>query len=398
MRAPPEPGGLPARGLSGPVVRRRVAELCAADHAYGDGTVFNSLCSAPLPLAAEVFRDRLEANAGDNRVFPGVHRAERRVTRMLGALMGEPRAAGGIVSGGTEANFLALAAAVRAFRARRPGVRPEVVAGQGVHFSFEKAAALLDVRLVRARLDARYRADVADLRLRVGDRTALVVATAGSSETGAVDDVPALAEVALRAGVPLHVDAATGGFLVPFARALGHDLPDVGFGVPGVSSITLDPHKYGGAPLPAGCLLFRDDSRLSPLRVRSHYRGTHDHWTLLGTRPGAAVLATYAALLSMGHAGYLRQAAELFARRDAFTAFLRDRGHALAFEPELTVVGIRAPEDALERLEARGVLASRSRRHPFLRVVVHRHHGAAELERFAALLDEALRERRRSCA
>jgi tyrosine decarboxylase MnfA len=379
-------------------VRRRVAGLRAGDHAYADGTVFNSLCSAPLPVAADVFATHLETNTGDNRIFPGVWEAERRVTAILGELLGEPGAVGGVVSGGTEANFLALAAAVRAFRARRPGARPELLAGGSIHFSFEKAAALLGVRLTRARLDARFRVDPADLRRRVGERTALIVATAGSSECGAVDDVPALAEVAAHAGVPLHVDAATGGFLVPFARELGHDLPEIGFGLPGVASITVDPHKYGGAPIPAGALLFRDCALFSRLRSESHYRGTHDHWTLLGTRPGAGVLAVYAALLSMGREGYLRQAAELLARRDRFVELLRRRGYALAFPPDLTVVGIDAPDGALAHLEGLGVIASRSRRHSFLRVVVHRHLDDAALERLVDLLDACPRQRRRSCA
>ena len=361
------------QGLGPDAVRRELEALCARDHAYADGTVFNSICSEPLPLAAETFTRYLSTNLGDNRIFPSLPEAERRITAMLGELLGHPKAHGVAVSGGTEANLLAVSAALRGF-SRQAG-RPQVLVPESAHFSLEKVALLLDVELVRARLDRRYRVDVDDLRGKLSPRTVLLVATAGTSECGAVDDVPAVAEVARQAGLPLHVDAATGGFLIPFARELGHPLPAFDFSVPGVTSITVDPHKYGMAPIPCGWLLTREPTWLERLRCDSHYQGTRAHHGLLGTRPGAGVLATYAALRSLGRIGYRALAAELFSRRTHLLRRLEERGLVLEFAPELTVVGVRLPEPEaiMARLEAQGLLVSVSRRYRFLRIVLHHH-------------------------
>lgn len=376
-------------GRSHDEVLQELSALCAGDHAYLDGTVFNSICSEPLPIASEVFSKYLATNLGDNRIFPGLKQVEARVTAQLGELLGHPSACGMLVSGGTEANLLALVAALRGFQTWRPGVaRPQVLVPQSVHFSFEKLAAILDIELVRARLDSRYRVDVADLRDKVGDRTALIVATAGTSECGAVDDVAAIADIASREGIHLHVDAATGGFLIPFARELGHALPAFDFSVPGVCSITVDPHKYGGVPPPAGYLLFRDPEALARLDFASHYQGTFNHASLLGTRPGASVLAVYAALRHLGREGYRRLAAELFEKRDYLVELLAREGYALEYPPELTIVGVRvdSPGAVLARLEGQGLIASVSKRHQFLRLVVQRHLQRRDLERFVQSL------------
>lgn len=385
-------------GLGEAAVRDELDRLCARDHSYAGGTIFNSICSEPLPLAAEVFARHLSANSGDSRIFPGLHEAERRVTAMLGDLLGDADAHGVAVSGGTEANLLAVAAALRG-RPRRAG-RPQLLVPESAHFSLEKVAALLDCELVCARLDARYRVDIDDMRRKISTRTALVVVTAGTSECGAVDDVPAAAQIAREAGLPLHVDAATGGFLIPFARELGYTLPAFDLSVPGVTSMAVDPHKYGQAPIPCGWLLVRERSWIERLRSESHYQGTRAHYGLLGTRPGASVLAAYAALRAMGRAGYRAMVAELFAMRAWLLERLAGAGLRLAFEPELTVVGVQSaePEAVLARLEADGLLASVARRHGFLRLVLHRHLRREHLDVLVRSLSPRLGQEVTPCA
>ena len=224
--------------------------------------------------------------------------AERQVTAMLGELLGHPQAAGCATSGGKEANLLALLAALGATRTRGRGLRsccqraPTTRSASSRRFcpssSCERAST------------AGYRVDVDDVRRKLTGDTALIVVTAGTSECGAVDDGRAVATLAAAAGIALHVDAATGGYLIPFARELGRPVGAFDFALPGVSSITLDPHKYSYAPIPAGHVLFCNPDALERLRFASHYRGTRDQSTLLGTRPGAGLLATYAALPHLG--------------------------------------------------------------------------------------------------
>jgi tyrosine decarboxylase/aspartate 1-decarboxylase len=392
------PGRLPEAGIARALLEAELAELCARDHGYGRESVFNSISSAPLPIAAAVYRRFLDRNLGDPRIFPGPAEAERRVGEMLADLLGCPPAGGCLTSGGTEANLLAMSLALDDYRARGGDpARAAILAPETVHFSFDKIARLLRMRLLRTPLDGRLRGDVPALVRRAGAETAAIVVSAGASETGAVDDVAAAAAEAERRGIYLHVDAATGGFLLPFAPAALYDGPRVDFAAPGVRSVTVDPHKYGYAPIPAGYLLLRRAEDERQLHVASHYAGTHDHRTLLGTRPGAAALAVYAALRSLGRAGYRSIVADLFSRRAHLLRLLADAGFTLAAAPDLTVVAVRVGGSLrmLAALEAEGLLASVSRRFDFLRIVVQRHTTRPALARLVAAMarHERLRER-----
>jgi tyrosine decarboxylase/aspartate 1-decarboxylase len=381
----------PEHGQSRAAVKRQIEALCAADHSYHDGSVFNSISTQPLPVSEEVFSRYLAANMGDNRIFPSLHEVEGRITAMLGELLGHRSAQGVAVSGGTEANLLAIVAALGRFR-RHNKCKPQILAPQSVHFSVEKIARILDVELAKANLDSQYRVDVDLLKRRVCERTAVVVVTAGTSECGAIDNVAAVAEITRNAGIPLHVDAATGGFLIPFARELGYNLPRFDFTIPGVSSITVDPHKYGFAPIPAGHLLVRDRDLFSELDFESHYQGTFNHSSLLGTRPGAGILAAYAALTHLGRNGYRDAVRRLFQARDQFIEDLRRHGLELAYQPELTIVGIRlpSPESALAYLQTRKLIVSVSKRHQFLRIVVQRHLAVRDYRRLIVHLKKYL--------
>lgn len=386
--------GFPKSGRTAAAVRDELRRLTASDHRYADGSVFNSICSAPLPLAAEVFAEHLDCNLGDNRIFPSLEKIERRVAAMLADLLGDPAAQGIAVSGGTEANLMAVLAALRRFQDLGGQGPPEVVVAESVHFSFDKLEACLPMTVRRARLGEGFRVDLEDLASKIGRRTALIVATAGCSEHGAVDDIEAIAHLASTVGVPLHVDAATGGFLIPFARQLGFPLPAFDFSLDGVDSITIDPHKYGGAVIPSGFLLYRRSQRFRPVVFASHYRGTRHHQTLQGTRTGAGLISTLAALLNLGEKGYLELTERLFEQRSAWMAALDEHGFELAYDPDLTILGVRLehPESALLALERHGLIASMSQRYGFLRLVVQHHLRHRD---FARLLDHLVEQRRR---
>src|SRR5271163_636963 len=96
-------GAFPSQGSPSADVAREIEALCSADHRYSDGSVFNSICSEPLPFAAAVYAKYADTNMGDNRIFPGPHQAEHLVIGMLGSLLGLSRAQGALTSGGTEA-------------------------------------------------------------------------------------------------------------------------------------------------------------------------------------------------------------------------------------------------------------------------------------------------------
>ncbi|GHC90092.1 tyrosine decarboxylase MfnA [Streptomyces collinus] len=383
-----------ASGAPASDVRRRIATELADDVPWN--RVLNSICTEPHPLGVEMASAAAHTNLGDVRIFRGTKRIERRVVRLLLDLMGNPGGSGSLVSGGTEANLIALLVARESARARgRLTDRPEVVVSSTVHFSFTKIFGLLGLTPVVVPVDDSLRLPAGEVARRIGEHTVAVVATAGSSEFGVVDAVDEIGPVVAGRDVHLHVDAATGGFIIPFARELGHDLPQFDFSVDGVDSITIDPHKYGLANVPAGAILFRGAQDAGRFAVDSFFIDTPVHNTLLGTRPGAAAVSTYAVLEHLGRDGFRDLTRTNFEVTQYLVDGLRAAGHELFAEPQLNIVVVRMPHAVRisQLLESKGWIVSTSKRFgETLRLVVTRHVTPAMVDEFLPVLERACKE------
>ncbi len=193
----------------------------------------------------------------------GAVHAENEVLAWLAAEFGLPESAGGVfVQGGTIGNLSALVAARDAARRRnRDAGRPDparwaVVCSGESHSSVESAAAVMDIDVVGILPDADGRLHghaVAEALAEHGDAVFAVVATAGTTNFGIVDDIAGIAEVTRRHGVWLHIDGAYGlaGMLVPRMRAAYA-------GVEHADSVIVDPHKWLFAPFDACALIYRE--------------------------------------------------------------------------------------------------------------------------------------------
>ncbi|ELZ34605.1 L-tyrosine decarboxylase [Halorubrum distributum JCM 9100] len=321
--------------------------------------VLSSMCTEPHPDARAAAERFLATNPGDPATYEAVADLEARAVEGLATLAAHPdpeTAAGYVTSGGTEANVQA----VRSARNRHEGSDAEngerdvnVVAPASAHFSFHKAAELLGVELRTVPLDGDYRAAPDAVAAAVDEGTALVVGVAGSTEYGRVDPIPELASIAEEAGARFHVDAAWGGFVLPFtdhAWAFA-DAP--------VDTLTIDPHKFGQAPVPAGGLLAREDAALDALAVETPYLETRSQATLTGTRSGAGVAGAVAAMDALWPDGY-REAAERAAENAEWLAEgLADRGYDVV-EPELPLVAADVPESEFQALRDAGWKVSRT--------------------------------------
>ncbi|MFH9893003.1 tyrosine decarboxylase MfnA [Streptomyces luteogriseus] len=381
-------------GESASEVRRRIATEMADDVPWN--RVLNSICTEPHPLGVEMAAAAAHTNLGDVRIFRGTKRIERKVVELLLDLLGNPGGSGSLVSGGTEANLIAMLVARESARARgRLTDRPEVVVSSTVHFSFTKVFGLLGLTPVVVPVDDSLRLPAGEVARRIGEHTVAVVATAGSSEFGVVDAVDEIGPVVAGRAVHLHVDAATGGFIIPFARELGHDLPQFDFSVDGVDSITIDPHKYGLANVPAGAILFRGAQDAGRFAVDSFFIDTPVHNTLLGTRPGAAAVSTYAVLEHLGRDGFRDLTRTNFEVTRYLADGLRAAGHELFAEPQLNIVVVRMPHAVRisQLLESKGWIVSTSKRFgETLRLVVTRHVTPEMVDEFLPVLERACKE------
>ncbi|WP_435144093.1 tyrosine decarboxylase MfnA [Halobaculum sp. P14] len=340
--------------------------------------VLSSMCTEPHPAARAAADRFLTSNPGDPATYGEIGDIEADVVDALGDLAGLSEPNGYVASGGTEANIQAMHAA----RNLAETAEPNVVTPTSAHFSFHKAAELLGVELRTVPTDADHRADVDAVTAAVDEDTALVVGVAGSTEYGRVDPIPALADVAADAGARFHVDAAWGGYYLPFS---GHDW---GFADADVDTLTVDPHKAGRAVVPSGGILAREQETLDALAVETPYLETQSQATLTGTRSGAGVAAAAAAMEALWPDGYREEYERAASLADWLAAELRGRGCRVV-DPELPLVAFELPEAAFSAVREAGWRLARTGAGE-ARVVVMPHVTREMLTAFLADLDAHL--------
>ena len=279
--------------------------------------------------------------------------AENQVLRWLADLAGMPAGAGGcFVSGGTAGNLSALVAARHAATAARGGERPrrwQVACADTVHSSVASAARVMDVDLLTVSHDERGRLTGSALSSAL-DRTEpdgafAVVASAGSTNAGMVDDLEGLAAVCRDRGLWLHVDGAYGG-----AGLLAPSVRDRFRGIEHADSLIVDPHKWLFAPYDSCALVYRDPeiarsahrqdaSYLDALNASSEWNPS-DFAHHLSRRPRG--LPLWFSLATYGTDAY-RDAVErvLSVTREAAEEIGRRTELELVLEPELSVVLFR---------------------------------------------------------
>lgn len=337
------------KGLPEKTVFEELESRLRGDFTFDSGRIVGSMCTVPNPLARKVYARFLDKNLGDPGLFPAVAEIERETLKMLGTVLSNPEASGHIVTGGTEANVLALWAA----RALAKKTNPEVIVPASAHCSFDKAGDLLGIRIVKARLNERFQVDVASVKKAVSSKTIALVGMAGTTALGVVDPIDDLSELALEKNLYFHVDAAFGGFVLPFLRDLGYDVPSFDFAVPGVCSITVDPHKMGLAPIPAGGIVFRNESFRRAVSWGISYLsgGETEQTTLVGTRSGASAIAVWAVMKHLGREGYRKIVRKCMRLTIKLAGEIpKIRGLSVVTVPTMNVVGLRSDSFDIRRI------------------------------------------------
>ncbi|WP_405276516.1 tyrosine decarboxylase MfnA [Methanobrevibacter sp.] len=324
-------------------ILKELAEIHELDYDYADGRILGSMCTEAHPFAKEVYCKFLDTNLGDPGLFKGTKFIENEVVKSIGELLSLDEAYGNIVTGGTEANIMAIRAARNHARKYKGIVDGEIIIPESAHFSFKKAADMLNLKIVEAALDENYKIDVDSLKNVISDKTVAIVAIAGTTELGLIDPIEEISKIAHENNIYFHVDAAFGGFSIPFLKELGYDLPVFDFSLPGVCSITVDPHKMGLAPIPAGGIIFRKEEYLEVMAVDSPYLTVKTQSTIVGTRLGASSAATYAIMKYFGRQGYCKLAAQLMENTQFFNEGLKEIGYEVICEPELNIVAFNHP-------------------------------------------------------
>lgn len=350
------------------------------------GRVLSSMCTNPHPIAIQAHNSFVNTNLGDPKLFPGTAVIERNCIGMLGDLLHLPGAAGYITTGGTESNIQALRTAIQLKHGDRH--KANIVIPESAHYSFEKASQLLGISLRRAPLDDQMRADPAEMAALIDQDTIALVAVAGTTEFGQVDPIGEIGSLCEEYGLYLHVDAAFGGFVIPFM-----DKPaKFDFEVPGVQSITIDPHKMGLSTIPSGGLLYRSESLMKLLEINAQYLTSMVQTSLAGTRSGASAASAYAVMRFLGRDGYRQIVARCMDNTRLLKEQLVDLGMEPVIDPVLNIVTAKAkdPQAIRKKLYEKNWYVSTTTHPCALRMVVMPHVTEEVIEGFVADLKKVI--------
>lgn len=335
------------KGISEPDVIAELKEAYNEDWHFSQGRILYSMCNEPPPLSIRAHMQFIEANLGDANLYPGTKALERSVISMLLSILnGNATMGGSIVAGGSEANITILWIYRNLTRQRRV-LLPE----KTVHYSFEIAADMLGMELVYVPTNEQFRMDTSKLEelLDTGE-PACVVAVAGTTEHGQIDQIEEIGRICKQRGVYLHVDAAFGGMVFPFLSIAGYELPSAfDFSVDGVTSITVDPHKMGQATMPAGALLVRNPEWYSCIEHRTTYLSQENFSSILGTRCSASIASAYAMMRNYGISGYVDLIKDCMDKVEWFVDRIRELGLKLAMHPISPVVCIQFSDERTAR-------------------------------------------------
>ncbi len=304
---------IPPKGLTEQEILRRLEAFKSDDIDWRTGRIMGYIYDAGR-LAEEVGKKAymmfLMESALDPTLFKSLMRIEKELIGIAAShLSGDSDVVGTFTSGGTESILLAVKTARDYARASRPHItRPEMVLPMTAHAAFYKAAEYFDVIPVAVEVDARtFRADVSKMRDAITDNTILIVGSAPSYAHGVVDPIPEIGRLALERGILLHVDACVGGFMLPYYRRLGQVFPDFDFSVLGVTSISMDFHKYGYTPKNASIVLYRSkELRKHQIFACARWPGyTVVNTAVQSSRSGGPLAAAWAVVKFLGDDGYL---------------------------------------------------------------------------------------------
>ncbi|KAL0698771.1 hypothetical protein Bca4012_054893 [Brassica carinata] len=330
-------------------------------------------------------------------VFQSVVRFESEVVAMTAALLGSKETVSGeqicgnMTSGGTESIVLAVKSSQDYMKHKKGINRPEMIIPESGHSAYDKAAQYFNIKLWRVPVGKDFRADVKAMRRHINRNTILIVGSVPGFPHGIIDPIEELGQLALSYGICFHVDLCLGGFVLPFARKLGYQIPAFDFSVPGVTSISVDVHKYGLAPKGTSTVLYRNHEirkfsvyylfiydfyltsvfflpakKSAPASTKQHQFVAVTEWsgglyvspTIAGSRPGSLVAGAWAAMMSLGEEGYLENTSKIMEASKRLEEGVRGIQELFVVgKPDMTIVAFGSK--VLDIFEVNDIMSSK---------------------------------------
>tara|TARA_B100001093_G_C26752207_1_gene981677 strand:- start:29 stop:1447 length:1419 start_codon:yes stop_codon:yes gene_type:complete len=251
----------------------------------------------------------MHENAFDPQLFSSILTMENELVQQTASLFSSnQKLFGNLTSGGTESIFLSLVSAKNWSTKHRNIKNPEVILSSSAHPAFLKAMNFLSIKPVIVSTKKDFNLNINGFKQAINQNTILLVGSAPAYPTGMIDPISELSNLALENKLLLHIDACIGGFLLSYLKKCNYNIPLFDFNLEGVSSLSVDLHKYAYAPKGASVLLYKDDElRKKQFSVYPNWEGgIYGSTSFLGTKPGGIVAATWFALNHIGENGYIQ--------------------------------------------------------------------------------------------
>ncbi|MGE3319691.1 MAG: aminotransferase class I/II-fold pyridoxal phosphate-dependent enzyme [Candidatus Berkiella sp.] len=304
---------LPRKAVSQERILKDVKTIADSTHLADliSGGIYRDLSDPNLDeLNAEIFKLAAYTNPLHGSAWPDLAQCEAEVIAWCAKLYGarEGTVSGNITPGGTYSIMEAMRTYKNWAQETKGIKRPNMVVPSTVHAAFDKGAKDYGIELIKVPVDGKtQRADVQAMAKKINNNTIALVGSAPSFPCGAIDPIKELGELAQRHNIGMHVDACLGGFLLPFAKEAGFDIGQFGFDLKGITSVSMDPHKYGQVPKMSSLILF--DKIFSQFQAYINLDspiGMYITPNQAGSRNGANILMTWGTLLSIGHDTYVK--------------------------------------------------------------------------------------------
>ena len=318
---------LPETGRDKTEIISEMQALCAKEESkWKDGFVSGAVYHGDedhIDFLNQVYMLNSQSNPLHTDVWPSTTKFEAEVVAMTAKMLNAQKAdddpdsddevCGVVSSGGTESILLAMKT-YRDWARDMQGIsKPEMIVPTTAHAAFDKASQYFNIKMKRIPVDAGFKADIAKTKEAITDNTIVIVGSTPSFPHGVIDPIEELSEIARDNDIGFHTDACLGGFILPWANKLGYPVPPFDFSLPGVTSISVDTHKYGYAAKGSSVILYRS------LELRRYQFYTTTDWpgglylspTFAGSRAGALSATAWAAMVAIGEKGYLEIAKKI---------------------------------------------------------------------------------------
>ncbi|MFN8671758.1 MAG: tyrosine decarboxylase MfnA [Candidatus Sericytochromatia bacterium] len=394
---------LPKTGLSKNDVFNEMKTVKEKDVKWKDGKVWCLVFSAGDELSditKEAYNMFFSENGLNPNAFPSLKKFENEVVAMTANLLGgDENVTGTMTSGGTESILMAVKTAREHYLSKHPkSKKMEMIIPKTAHPAFDKAGHYFGIKVIHCDLKDDYRVDLDKMEELINGNTILLVGSAPSYPHGVIDPIEKIAKLAKEHDILCHVDACVGGMILPFAKKLDYNIPNFDFTVDGVTSMSVDLHKYGYAAKGASVVLYKNkDLRRKQFFVYTEWLGgIYASPSMGGTRPGGAIAAAWAVMNYLGEDGYLKIVKTVMETSEKLKKGINKiDGINIVSTPEASVIAIGSEElDVFvigDEMSQMGWYMDRQQDPPSLHMtIMHAHHKVAD--KFLEDLKEAVQK------